>query len=77
MSKTTNRSLDDLSHPEFLTVTQVALILQVSPRQVYRWIDGGQLPAVRLGRIVRIHRADLNAFIDHLRTRKVKPGALT
>ena len=70
MSESPARKLDELSRPEFLTVAQVANILQVSPRQVYRWVDGGQLPAIRLGRIVRIHRSDLNAFIDRLRTNK-------
>ncbi len=70
MSESVARKLNELAPPEFLTVAQVANILRVSPRQVYRWVDGGQLRAIRLGRIVHIHRSDLDAFIERLRTDK-------
>ena len=38
-----------------LTVGQVAERLQVSPRTVWRLIHDGRLPAVRIGRAVRLH----------------------
>lgn len=47
---------------EFLTVRQVAERLQVSDRQVWRWIEVGELLATRLGRSVRIHIDDFRAF---------------
>jgi|GEM_PF-4131426 len=46
----------------YLTVSQVAEHLQLSARQVRRFIESGELIATRLGRSVRIHRNDLNAF---------------
>jgi excisionase family DNA binding protein len=46
-----------------LTVPDVAQRLQVSERAVRRWIAEGRLPAVRLGRAVRIRPADLAQLI--------------
>ena len=46
-----------------LTVPDVARECQVSVRTVRRWITDGDLTAVRLGRIVRVRRADLDSFI--------------
>ncbi len=42
-----------------LTVADVARRLQLSERQVRRWIAAGRLPAVYLGRAVRVRPADL------------------
>ena len=47
---------------EFLTVRQVAERLQVSDRQVWRWIETGELLPTRFGRSVRIHIDDFRAF---------------
>jgi excisionase family DNA binding protein len=44
---------------EFMTPKDAALLLHVSPRTVTRWIAAGRLPVLRVGRIVRIARADL------------------
>jgi excisionase family DNA binding protein len=49
---------------EFLTVAQVAELLQLNPQTIYNMVDRGELPAVRVGsRRVRIRRADLEEFI--------------
>jgi excisionase family DNA binding protein len=59
--------------PDYLTVDQVAAIVQVTPEAVRRWIRGGELPAYRLGgqRMgYRIARADLDAFIAARQTRR-------
>jgi excisionase family DNA binding protein len=55
---------------ELLTVRQVALILNVSPKSIYAWIRQKKLRAVRLarGRTVRVHRTDVERFIDDGRT---------
>ncbi len=45
-----------------LTVHQVAEILQVSERSVWRWIAADVLPVRRFGRCVRVDPDDLNAF---------------
>lgn len=50
-----------------LTVGDVAGEFQVSARTVRRWIADGDLPVVRIGRLVRIRPRDRDAFIrEHL-----------
>ena len=47
----------------FLTIAEVAELLQVCTRTVRRWIKSGVLPAHRIGGVVRIAEADLLAFL--------------
>jgi excisionase family DNA binding protein len=47
----------------FLTAAEVADYLRLSMRQVRRLIACGDIPVTRFGRSVRIHRADLEAFV--------------
>lgn len=46
-----------------LTVAEVAKHLQVSEREVRRYIEDEELKIVRLGRLVRIRWEDLEAFV--------------
>src|SRR5436309_10813305 len=48
----------------FLTVAEVAEMLKLNQQTVRNWIDQGSLPAVRVGRRVRIKRSDLERKID-------------
>jgi excisionase family DNA binding protein len=48
----------------FLTTDEVLAYLQVNLRTVYRLIDAGQLPAVRVGRQWRFRRKDIDAWLD-------------
>ena len=54
---------DDLTDP-FLTVAEVAEMLKLNQQTVRNWIDQGSLPAVRVGRRVRIKRSDLERLLD-------------
>jgi excisionase family DNA binding protein len=47
----------------FLTVAEVAEMLKLNQQTVRNWIDQGSLPAVRLGRRVRIRRSDLDRVL--------------
>ncbi len=47
----------------WLRVADVAQTLSVSPRLVYKMIDNGDLPAVQLGRAVRIPMDALRQWI--------------
>lgn len=55
----------DLTGTEgFLTTEEVLAYLQVNLRTVYRLIDAGKLPAVRVGRQWRFRRKDIDAWLD-------------
>jgi excisionase family DNA binding protein len=47
----------------FLTVAEVAEMLKLNQQTVRNWIDQGSLPAVRLGRRVRIKRSDFQRVL--------------
>lgn len=51
----------------FLTTDEVLAYLQVNLRTVYRLIDAGKLPAVRVGRQWRFRRRDIDAWLDQQR----------
>lgn len=53
--------LDD----EFLTVAEVAELLKLNPQTVRNWIDQGYLPALRVGRRVRVRRAELDELLEN------------
>ncbi len=49
---------------EIMTVEQAANYLQVHRLTVYRYIRQGLLPAARLGKVYRLFRRDVEAFLD-------------
>ena len=49
---------------EFLTVAEVAEMLKLNQQTVRNWIDQGSLPALRVGRRVRIKRSDFDRILD-------------
>ena len=51
------------SRPRFVTVGEVAGQLRVSNMTVYRLVQSGQLPAVRVGRSYRIREEDLDRYL--------------
>jgi excisionase family DNA binding protein len=48
----------------FLTVAEVAALLRLNQQTVRNWIDPGSLPALRVGRRVRIKRSDLDRVLS-------------
>jgi excisionase family DNA binding protein len=54
-----------IASERLLTVGQVAERLQVSPRTVWRLIHDGRLPAVRIGRAVRLRPDAVAGLIKH------------
>jgi excisionase family DNA binding protein len=57
-------STDSGNIEEFLTVAEVAEMLKLNQQTVRNWIDQGSLPAVRVGRRVRIRRSDLERVLE-------------
>jgi excisionase family DNA binding protein len=58
-----------LDEDEFLTVAEVAQTLKLNQQTVRNWIDQGSLPALRVGRRVRIRRSDFERLIEAGATR--------
>lgn len=57
----------------WLSTAESARRLGITPRTLYRFIDEGQLPAYRLGRVIRLKEAEVEAFIESCR---IEPGTL-
>lgn len=47
--------------------------LGITLRTLYRFIDEGQLPAYKMGRVIRLQERDIEAFIERMR---ITPGTL-
>ncbi len=58
---------------QWLGTTEAAERLGVVPRTLYRMIDEGQIPAYKMGRVIRVKASDLDAFLE---TTRVQPGSL-
>jgi excisionase family DNA binding protein len=47
--------------------------LGVTLRTLYRFIDGGELPAYKMGRVIRLKADEVDTFIESTR---IAPGSL-
>jgi excisionase family DNA binding protein len=54
---------------ECATVKQIAGYLRISEKQVRHFVVSGKLPAIRIGKIVRVRIADFEAFLASHRIR--------
>jgi excisionase family DNA binding protein len=58
------------SLPQYVTAEDVAAMLSVDSSTVYRWAErDASMPALRIGGVVRFHREQLLASLEH-RTQK-------
>jgi excisionase family DNA binding protein len=48
----------------YLTVEQVAEMLQVHQNTVYRWLENGKMKGALIGGTWRIRKLDIDAFFD-------------
>ncbi len=46
-----------------ITAEEIAEILKVSPKSIYRWASEGRLPAFREGRLIRFLESDVEEFV--------------
>lgn len=58
-----------MNSESMLTLKEVAGYLHVVPLTVYRMIDRGDLPAVKVGRVWRISKQDLQAYVNRSTSR--------
>lgn len=63
----------DTADIEWLNTAESARRLGVTPRTLYRFIDDGQLPAYRFGRVIRLKESEVADFIERCR---IVPGSL-
>lgn len=54
-----------LGELRFLTVAEVASVMRVSKMTVYRLVNAGTLPAVRVGRSVRVPEQTVHNYLQH------------
>jgi excisionase family DNA binding protein len=54
-----------LSDVRFLTVAEVAALMRVSKMTVYRLVNAATLPAVRVGRSVRVPEQAVHDYLQH------------
>lgn len=57
----------------WLSTAEAANRLGITPRTLYRFIDEGQVPAYRMGRVIRLKSHEVDAFIESCR---IEPGTL-
>lgn len=57
----------------WMSTAEAAKRLGITPRTLYRFIDEGQLPAYRFGRVIRLKADEVEVFIDSCR---IEPGTL-
>lgn len=58
---------------EWLSTKEAAARLGVIPRTLYAFIDKGDLPAYKLGRVIRLKAVDVDAYVEACR---VQPGTI-
>lgn len=59
--------------PTWLGTQDAARQLGITARTLYRLIDEGEIPAYKLGRVLRLKLSDVETFLDSAR---VQPGDL-
>ncbi len=62
-----------LEPTNWLSTKEAAAQLGVTSRTVYRFIDEGDLPAYKFGRVIRVKESDLEVFVEQCR---VAPGSI-
>jgi len=62
-----------VAETEWLGTPEAAERLGITQRTLYRLIDEGQIPAYKMGRVLRVKATDLDVFLNQSR---VAPGSL-
>lgn len=53
-----------MGEKEYMSLEEVADLLGVTYQLVYRLAKSGELPAARLGKLYRVSRSDLDAYLE-------------
>lgn len=71
MSSVGENSSDEI---EWMSTATAAERLGITNRTLYRFIDEGQIAAYKFGRVIRLQKRDVDAFIEASR---VEPGTMS
>lgn len=66
-------AIDAADEIHWLSTAEAAHRLGITSRTLYRFIDEGQLPAYRFGRVIRLKADEVDVFIESCR---IEPGTL-
>ncbi|MBC8493079.1 MAG: helix-turn-helix domain-containing protein [Chloroflexi bacterium] len=53
-----------MSEDALMDIRQVATYLQINEATAYSWAQKGELPGIKIGRIWRFRREDIEAWLD-------------
>ena len=59
--------MEEINETILLTTQEVATQLNVSQRTVARRINNGELPIIKIGRSIRVSKADVINFVEQQR----------
>lgn len=68
-----DRSVSKSTGTQWMGTPDVTTYLGLQLRTLYRLIDEGQLPAYKFGRVIRLKREEVEAFVEGAR---IRPGEL-
>lgn len=60
---------------ELLTVQETARLLKVSTITIRRYIASGRLPAVKVGRVVRVRREAIDQCLEPIQPKPTRPAS--
>ena len=64
---------DSSGEIRWMSTAEAASHLGITSRTLYRFIDEGQLPGYRFGRVIRLKASEVDGFIE---TCRIEPGTL-
>ncbi|QEZ47469.1 helix-turn-helix domain-containing protein [Cupriavidus oxalaticus] len=66
MNSSTKKAASQTAHPDLLTNDEAAAYINVTPRtlEVWRCTNRYSLPYLKIGRLVRYRKADLDAWLE-------------
>jgi nitrogen PTS system EIIA component len=64
-----------MNEDTLMGIKEVAAYLKINQATAYHWTQTGRLPGIKIGRIWRFRREDIDAWLDgNMRTTRSVPG---
>lgn len=59
-----NEKIKEIGSKDYLTIEESCLVLSVSRWTLWRMIKNGRIPSLKIGRLIRIKRSDIDEFFN-------------